>query len=65
MMCEKCSDLENEANIMTHLIQRQEQILCGVANALKGEPKPLHCHDHSDMVEVAKAVMEKLRRYNP
>ena len=40
---------------------RASSLLTGVANALKGEPAPLHMHDHSDLPEVAKALSERCR----
>lgn len=42
------------------LIAKQGELLRGIANVLKGEPEPLHCHDNSDLEEVAKSMMKLL-----
>lgn len=41
---------EHEADLIRG---RMENLLHGVANALKGEPKPLHMHSWHDLPEVA------------
>lgn len=53
-MAKDCEDCE-EYGI---LLDRLSDILTRTANALKGEPKPLHMHDWSDLPEVAAALKE-------
>lgn len=43
------------------LINRQGDLLTGVAVALKGNPLPLHRHSHHDLPEVAEKIMCELK----
>lgn len=44
------------------LLTRLRDLLTGTANALKGEPEPLHMHDWSDLPKVAAAVATERNR---
>jgi hypothetical protein len=52
--------LQSESRASDDLRERLAAILTATANALKGEPKPLHVHSWHDLAEVAaKVVVER------
>ena len=46
-------ELQNELDDGDRLRSRMADLLTRTANALKGQPKPMHGHDWSDLPEVA------------
>jgi hypothetical protein len=51
--CPHCARLREENNEYAQINGIMQKLLVGVANALKGEPQPLHMHDWSDLPKVA------------
>lgn len=59
-------DLKHDRDDLQRVLNRLSELLTGTANALKGEPGPLHLHDWSDLPVVAgqlRAEHEALGRY--
>ena len=60
------AELRAEDETSHALIVKQAKLLTGVANALRGEPEPLHLHSHHDLPELAaelRAELERLRAF--
>lgn len=53
-------DLEQEEELSAWVIDKQGKILTGVAEALKGKPKPLHLHSHHDLAELSAAQAKRI-----
>lgn len=49
--------MDDELEAMAQLIERQGQLLTGIANAIKGDPDALSSHSHHDLPDRAAAVM--------
>ena len=56
-------ELEEEVKLANDLIQRQSDLLTGVANALLGHPDGLSLHSHHDLPERVQALRETAIMY--
>ena len=55
--------MEKESQESHDLIEKLSDILTRTANALKGNPAPLHSHSWHDLPEVAEAMARNAERY--